>query len=199
MLRSVALLVVCCSVFVSGYYVTVDANGEECYFDRLKAGAKFVLHFEVSEGGFYDIDVKISGPDNNVLYSVTKESSGRYAMTASKDGIYTYCFSNKMSTMTPKVVLFALEVEDKQLEKEAGASEEQNKLVDMVNELASSVMSAKHEMEYLEVRETLHRAINENTNSRVVLWAAFEALIIVGMSLGQVYYLKRFFEVRRMV
>ncbi|KAL7063525.1 hypothetical protein AAHC03_01356 [Spirometra sp. Aus1] len=60
--------------------------------------------------------------------------------------------------MTPKVVLFALEVEDQQLQKEAGASEEQNKLVDMVNELASSVMSAKHEMEYLEVRETLHRS-----------------------------------------
>ncbi|BHF59030.1 Transmembrane emp24 domain-containing protein 2 [Sparganum proliferum] len=94
MLRLVALLVVSCSAFVSGYYVTVDANGEECYFDRLKAGAKFVLHFEVSEGGFYDIDVTILGPDKNVLYSVNKESSGRYAMTASQDGIYTLCYSH---------------------------------------------------------------------------------------------------------
>lgn len=25
-------------------------------------------------------------------------------------GVYTYCFSNKMSTMTPKVVMFNVEV-----------------------------------------------------------------------------------------
>lgn len=26
------------------------------------------------------------------------------------DGVYTYCFSNKMSTMTPKIVMFNTEV-----------------------------------------------------------------------------------------
>lgn len=25
-------------------------------------------------------------------------------------GVYTYCFSNKMSTMTPKVVMFSMEI-----------------------------------------------------------------------------------------
>lgn len=26
------------------------------------------------------------------------------------DGIYTYCFGNQMSTMTPKVVVFSMEI-----------------------------------------------------------------------------------------
>ncbi|KAG7280128.1 hypothetical protein CRUP_003755, partial [Coryphaenoides rupestris] len=35
-------------------------------------------------------------------------------------------------------------------------------------------------------------------HSRVVLWVLlFEALVLVAMTLGQIYYLKMFFEVRR--
>ena len=51
----------------------------------------------------------------------------------------------------------------------------------------------------MEVRDRIHRAINENTNTRVVLWSFFEAFVLVAMTVGQVYYLKRFFEVRRVV
>ena len=51
----------------------------------------------------------------------------------------------------------------------------------------------------MNVRDKIHRTINESTNSRVVLWSFFEALVLVSMTIGQVYYLKRFFEVRRVV
>ena len=61
------------------------------------------------------------------------------------------------------------------------------------------VPGVKHEQEYMSVRDRIHRAINENTNSRVVMWSFFEAVVLFSMTLGQVYYLKRFFEVRRVV
>lgn len=69
----------------------------------------------------------------------------------------------------------------------------------MIKELSSALSGVKHEQDYMEVREKVHRAINENTNSRVVLWSFFEALVLVVMTGGQVYYLKQFFEVRRVV
>jgi hypothetical protein len=42
------------------YFITVDAHSEECFFDRVLAGARLGLIFEVIEGGFLDIDVKVS-------------------------------------------------------------------------------------------------------------------------------------------
>ena len=69
----------------------------------------------------------------------------------------------------------------------------------MIKELSTALMGVKHEQDYMEVRERIHRSINESTNQRVLLWSIFEAVVLVAMTVGQVYYLKRFFEVRRVV
>lgn len=73
------------------------------------------------------------------------------------------------------------------------------KLEDMIRELSGSLIGIKHEQEYMHVRDKIHREINEGTNSKVVWWSVFEAAILVFMTAGQVYYLKRFFEVKRVV
>ena len=75
----------------------------------------------------------------------------------------------------------------------------QNQLETMIKELSQSLTNVKHEQDYMQVRDRIHRSINESTNSRVVMWAFFEALVLIVMTVGQVYYLKRFFEVRRVV
>jgi len=189
-LLSVLGALLCLVAGTHAYFVTVDAHAEECYFDRVVSGTKMSLMFEVAEGGFLDIDVKILGPDGKTIYNGERESNGKYTFAAHMDGVYKYCFGNKMSTMTPKIVMFTMD-------KEADAH--QNKLEEMIAELSTALTGVKHEQEYMEVRERIHRAINDNTNSRVVLWSFFEALVLVAMTLGQIYYLKRFFEVRRVV
>lgn len=73
------------------------------------------------------------------------------------------------------------------------------KLEDMIRELSGSLVGVKHEQEYMHIRDRIHRQINDNTNSKVVWWSIFEAAILVFMTVGQIYYLKRFFEVKRVV
>ncbi|VDN30818.1 unnamed protein product [Gongylonema pulchrum] len=112
------------------------------------------------------------------------------------DGPYTYCFGNQMSTMTPKVVMFSMEIA---VPGHVSPSESTNasladsaKLEDMVRELSSALTTVLF-------TRSVFFAVNESTNSRVVLWAIFEAVVLVAMSFGQIYYLQRFFEVRRVV
>ncbi|OZC09696.1 Emp24/gp25L/p24 family protein [Onchocerca flexuosa] len=199
------LLIAYYLVELDAYFIHIDANEEQCFFDRVKAGTKMGVIFEVAEGGFLDIDVKIIGPDNKEIYKGERESSGKYTFAAHMDGPYTYCFGNQMSTMTPKVVMFSMEIAQpgQSIPSEAGqhndSSADSLKLEEMVRELSAALTSVKHEQEYMEVRERVHRSINENTNSRVVLWAIFEALVLASMTIGQIFYLKRFFEVRRVV
>lgn len=107
-----------------------------------------------------------------------------------------------MSTVTPKVVMFTMEVSDAPSgtpgapgEQEAGHT----KLDDMIRELSGSLVGIKHEQEYMHIRDRIHRDVNESTNSKVVWWSIFEAGILVLMTVGQIYYLKRFFEVKRVV
>jgi len=81
---------------VKGYFIQVDANEEQCFYERVNTGTKMGLMFEVAEGGFLDIDVKITGPDTREIYKGERESSGKYTFAAHVDGLYTYCFGNKM-------------------------------------------------------------------------------------------------------
>jgi len=186
---------------VESYFITVDAHAEECFFDKVKSGTKMGLMFEVAEGGFLDIDVRIVGPDGKTIHQGERESNGKYTFAAHMDGVYQYCFSNQMSTMTPKIVMFSMDIGDAPSDATNEGEEEasHNKLEDMIKELSTALTGVKHEQEYMQVRDRIHRAINENTNSRVVMWSFFEALVLVAMTLGQIYYLKRFFEVRRVV
>lgn len=183
---------------VSSYFTTVEPKKEICFYDRAQSGTKLSLTFEVAEGGFLDIDVRILGPEGKLVYKGDRESSGKYAFSAYVDGDYQYCFSNTMSKMTKKVVMFNMDVGDPP-KAESDIDKDHDKLAEQLQQLSSTLVSMKHDQEYMEVRDRTHGMINDSTNQRVVWWAFFEALVLLAMSLGQVYYLKRFFEVRRVV
>lgn len=45
--------------FIDCYFINIDVYVEECFFDKVIFGMKMSLMFEVVEGGFFDIDVKV--------------------------------------------------------------------------------------------------------------------------------------------
>ena len=99
--------------------------------------------------------------------------------------------------------MFSMDVHEKEATATDSTSHGKNvdhdKLEEQITDLTSALTAVKHEQEYMSVRERVHRSISDSTNSRVIMWAAFEALMLTAMSLGQIFYLRRFFEVRRVV
>lgn len=66
-------------------------------------------------------------------------------------------------------------------------------------QLSEGLTAITNEQAYMRMRERVHRNTSESTNSRVVWWSAFEVIVLLAMSLWQIYYLRRFFEVKRIV
>merc|ERR1711974_87880 len=97
----------------------------------------------VAEGGFLDIDVRIVGPDGKTIHQGERESNGKYTFAAHMDGVYQYCFSNQMSTMTPKIVMFSMDIgeapSDPTKDEEGGEEASHNKLEDMIKELSTAL------------------------------------------------------------
>jgi len=72
-------------------------------------------------------------------------------------GPVRFCFSNKISTVTHKVVMFSIDITEA---KPAGDEEDDanhSKLENMMADLAGQMTTVKHEQEYMEVRERIHR------------------------------------------
>lgn len=54
----------------------------------------------------------------------------------------------------------------------------------------------KDEQLYMTMRERNHRNTAESTNARVKWWSIFHVGVIIGEGIFQVWWLKRFFEVK---
>lgn len=189
------LLSIILAALIEGHLITIDPHQEECFHEKLQQGTKIKFTFEVLDGGSLDVDLTIKDPNNYVIHSEQRHTSGRYTIEANQDGAHTYCFGNKMTSLATKIVMFNVELNDVKKE----SDHEQDKLGNMVIELTGLVTGVKHEMDFLAARDRLHRRISELINSRVTMWSLFEVFLTLIVAVGQTYYVKRFFEVRRKV
>jgi len=196
----IVLLLACVSQ-AACYMLYLDAKAEECFYEELVANQKAGLSFEVAEGGFLDVDVTLKDPAGQILYAANQETEGRFRFAATTGGNYVFCFSNAMSTVTPKVLKFKMiTLQPKAAsEDEKDMTDEDKKIAGMISELRNQLREVKEEQDYMEIRDVAHGEINNNTNRRVVIWAFFEFSLLVTMTVGQIYYIKRFFEVRRII
>lgn len=199
------------TIQTQAYLITLDAGIEnECFHEKVPVGTKLGFSFEVVEGGFYDIDVEIKDPTNVIIHQDERASNGKFTIEANMEGPYQFCFNNKKSSFAPKVIIFDIDKAEPGSKAAATSGSidspdgpktddgsETSKLMSMIDQLMMSTISARHDVRYLTARDRVHRKVNEKTNRTIVWWSGLEFILLLGVTVGQVLYLKRFFEIRR--
>ncbi|XP_034103092.2 transmembrane emp24 domain-containing protein 2 [Drosophila albomicans] len=196
------MMLLCKTVY--SFMITIDAHETACFHDKALTKDKITIRFEVMEGGFKDIAIHITDPSGNTLFQSESETSGSYTFAASEKGKFKLCFDNERSTLTPKLLMFHFTVIHElshyiDQNKRADDVIEQSVLQENINALSGQLMNIRHEQEYMHVRYSGHAQISKSVHFRIVAWSIFGPSLLLLMTIVEVYYLKRFFEVRRVV
>ncbi|EED24188.1 endosomal cargo receptor (P24), putative [Talaromyces stipitatus ATCC 10500] len=184
----------------TAHNIQLKAHSRECFHEKLHKDDKMTVTFQVGDrefggSGNLEIDFWVEDPAGNRQYYKNSVSSEDYSFTAQRDGKFTYCFSNEAWTSNSKEVSFNVHgivyVPESELE--------QHPLEVEVRRLSESLSQVRDEQSYIVVRERVHRNTAESTNARVKWWSIFQLAFLIGEGIFQVWWLKRFFEVKRVV
>jgi len=177
--------------------IQIEPKRSECFYFDAQAGQSMQLSFFVTRGGLLDIDLKVSGPDNQQLYSGLIFESSVQVFTAARPGAHEFCFSNAMARWTPKIISFELKVDLDAGKKDLLSKNSLDPIEQTINRIRDSLDQIQKDQKYLRIREQKHRDTAESTNSRVLWFSIFESSILLGLTLGQVFYLRKVFDTKR--
>jgi len=198
MMRSSSLLVLAalCLLSTSAFAMvtTVAPHGQQCFSETAVSGEKMHCSFMVTSGGFLDINVRIYNPDGSIVFENDREMEGALTFVTQKDGVYKFCFDNNMSTVTSKEVSFDIHVGRALTAHGVAKKEHFTPLENSVLILSEGLKNVLNEQKYYTTRERACRDTNESTNSRVLWFNIFETVVLVGMGLWQVMYIRSLFE-----
>lgn len=187
-------------------FAWVEWGEELCFEESLGASEELRGSYQVVDGGSLDVDFAvIHAESQETLVRHDVQEEGKFSVKAPSQGSYRICFGNKQTSRGRKKVHFAVHAGalDELLEAEAGTDiadkAGMDELHQMVLRLGRRVSDLHEQEQYLRRRSERHQHTTEDTSARVLLSSVCEAVVLVGVNLWQIHYLRQFFEVKRII
>jgi hypothetical protein len=143
-------------------------------------------------------DLTITAPSQQKLYEVHKESEATFHLVPVESGAHKFCLkfnpdASPTRYVIPRDVLWNINI---------GYSEGHDKIEETdtqylwhhVYQIDGQVQELKSTLHYLYWRERRHRETVESTHKRTVFYAFLRCAVLIGASLGQVYFIRRMFS-----
>ena len=124
-----------------------------------------------------------------------REQYGEYQHKAKQSGRHTVCFGNQMSTVTAKFVKIGIHHGTGELlSNEIVTKKQMTPVQERILELSDKLVKLREKEQYLKTRMTRQIEVAKSTSERGFYLSLLESLVIVGINLGQIYHLRKFFE-----
>lgn len=183
----------------------IRRRAEKCLSDEVAQGSLVVVHYNVIGGvrGKSGVSLAITDPLRKFLkqdanIDTSSDDIHKFSFTADAGGNYAVCFVNGNDKPVRVMLDFKHGVEAKDYTEVAKrehlmpVEKELRKMEDTVDEI-------HREMLYMREREATMRNTNESTNSRVLWFSFFSIVVLLGMGVWQVMYLKKFFKSKKLI
>lgn len=147
------------------------------------------------------MDVTVTDAAGRIVKQWQKEKQGDFVLTSPAVGEVSVCFANGLASFAAKTIEFEVLLTDKTPEgevknpldkTEAAVSPLQQSVSRLQEELHDIVRTLK----YIKARELRNLQTVHGTELRIFYFSLFDVLLIVGMSVMQVYVLRTFFTTK---
>ena len=194
------------SITAEGFIFSLPARKHRCFVEELPTGVEVVLKYHASHGYSQFVDVKISDPDNNIIWEDTGKDRGQYHATIHTPGEYAVCFYSRLvagakySADLKRDIAFELRTGADTQDYGRLATREHLKPMEVdlrvLEDVTRGILS---DYQYFKERDESARQTSEHMFSRSVWMAVIVMSGILGFSLWQVRHLKRHFKKKRLI
>ncbi|KAJ1844846.1 hypothetical protein LPJ73_005017 [Coemansia sp. RSA 2703] len=176
----------------------IASHEKTCFYTQVTApGQKVSFYFAVHQGGNFDIDFEVEGPNNRQLFKGEAERQGDYVFTANQLGEYAFCFKNGLASFADKQVEFDISVENEVRPEDIAKRSKRDEAMNSVVTIASDLSQITKFMKYFRTRENRNFATVSSTESRVWWFSAMQSLSVVLVAVIQVYAIRALFTAKR--
>ena len=167
-------------------------GSKQCFYARAKESDKMFLSFQL-QSAKPEFSVTVRDPSNKIVYFSTSLEHGeeeKVFFTAKSTGEFSFCFEN--TDPAEKYIYMELFVSSYQ----ASKTKTPDPLLMMINNANTAIRPVMTDQVYIRSREVDARNTMESNFDRVLYRAAIEIILLLSMSVGQMWYLRRLFDRR---
>ncbi|KAI9294638.1 hypothetical protein K502DRAFT_292024 [Neoconidiobolus thromboides FSU 785] len=196
------ILLLLVSLYISlassfGFQVDLVPNQDECFYVNLQENEMFLISYDVIEGGDLLVDFLLFNTNNILLQETKAKKDGYYSYNATTAGDHKYCFRNqivnKKLTFSPYIQKLPKDYSKcHHYPNTDHVENEIKKMEDYIFKIESQIYLSSS-LGYT------HDRVAESTDKKIYWWTIFQSLSVIGICAWQIYYLKTFFENRRVV
>ncbi|GLJ46333.1 hypothetical protein SUGI_0976480 [Cryptomeria japonica] len=166
---------------------TVPYDGDTVHMSFVVIKADTSWHYED-----YGVDLVVKAPSGEQVHDSRDKAEDKFEFVAHSQGLYQFCFTNK--SPYHETVDFDIHVGHIPYYEEHAKDDHFNPLMQQIAKLEEALYNVQFEQHWLEAQTERQSIINETMSRRVIHKAFFESVALIGVSLLQVYLLRRLFE-----